>query len=504
MSSTISGPSSGRTGRERVPHPEQPAMPDSIVGILAALSAVILGAFMSILDATIVNVALPTFGRVFESTLQSLQWIITGYMLASAAVIPVSGWLSDRYGSKRVYLTALVLFTAGSALCAAATTAPMLTFFRVLQGLGGGMLMPVGMSILYRLSPPDKRGQVMGIFGIPMLLGPALGPVISGWLLEAASWPWIFLINVPVGIAAVVVGLRSLPNLKGEHTDAPLDTLGVVLGPLAFSALVFGISQSTDAGWAGVSTLAGIGIGAVALAAFIARELTTEHPLIELRVFKSNDFRLAIWTQWLMIAGMFGTFFLIPVFLQQVRGYSPLQTGLISLPNALVAALTMPLAGRLFDRVGARPPVTLGLLIVLASFWMLSHVSSSTTVMDLLIPLGVMGGGMGLAMMPLGTHVMNSAPRNLVSRVTSLLGACQNVVASLAVASFATLLQSRYAANAAGGEMTVEAQAMSFGDVYGYAMLVVVAAALMTLSLRRQSSPAGGSQPANEMVSSAL
>jgi EmrB/QacA subfamily drug resistance transporter len=479
-------------------------VPTSIAGILAALSAVILGAFMSILDATIVNVALPTFGRVFETSLQSLQWIITGYMLASAAVIPVSGWLSDRYGSKIVYLTALVLFTAGSALCAMASTANMLTIFRVMQGLGGGMLMPVGMAILYRLSPPERRGQVMGIFGIPMLLGPALGPVISGWLLEYASWPWIFLINVPVGIAAVIVGLRSLPKLAAENTDAPLDTIGVVLGPIAFASLTYGITESTGAGWTGTPTLVGITIGLVALAAFIVRELSTDHPLIELRVFKSNDFRLAIATQWLMIAGLFGTFFLIPVFLQQVRGYSPFETGLMTLPNALVAAIMMPIAGRLFDRVGARPPVTVGLLIVLVSFWMLSHLSASTSVIDLLIPLGVMGGGMGLAMMPLGTHVMNSAPRNLVSRVTSLLGACQNVVASLAVASFATLLQSRYAANAAGGELTVEAQAVSFGDVYGYAMFVVVAAVLMTLMLRRSSSPSGVSQPAAEMVSSPL
>lgn len=493
MSSTIQ--------RESAPHP---VVPTSIAGILAGLSAVILGAFMSILDATIVNVALPTFGRVFETSLQSLQWIITGYMLASAAVIPISGWLSDRYGSKTVYMTALVLFTLGSALCAMATTAPMLIVYRVLQGLGGGMLMPVGMAIIYRLSPPDKRGAVMGIFGIPMLLGPALGPVISGWLLEYASWPWIFLINLPVGIVAVIVGIRSLPNLAAEHTEAKLDTLGVVLGPLAFASLTYGISESTEYGWTGTNTVVGIAIGVVALAAFIVRELSIPHPLIELRVFKSNDFRLAVATQWLMTAGLFGTFFLIPVFLQQVRGYSPFETGLITLPNALVAALTMPLAGRLFDKLGARPPVTVGLLIVLAAFWMLSHLSATTTVMDLLIPLGIMGGGMGLAMMPLGTHVMNSAPRNLVSRVTSLIGACQNVVASLAIASFATLLQSRYAANANGGELTLDVQATSFGDVYGYAMLVVVAAALMTLSLRRSSSPAGARQPSGEMVSSAL
>src|SRR5262249_28299978 len=158
----------------------------------------------------------------------------------------------------------------------------------------------------------------------------------------------------------------------------------------------------------------------------------------------------------LMIAGLFGTFFLIPVFLQSVRGYTPFQTGLTTLPNALVAAMTMPIAGRLFDRIGARPPVSVGLLIVLGSFWMLSHLSASTTIMDLLVPLAIMGGGMGLAMMPLGTHVMNSAPRHLISRVTSLLGACQNVVASLAVASFATILQSRYVINSEGGPLTLE------------------------------------------------
>jgi EmrB/QacA subfamily drug resistance transporter len=357
---------------------------------------------------------------------------------------------------------------------------------------------------MFRLAPPEKRGAVMGLFGIPMLLGPALGPVISGWLLDVASWPWIFLINVPVGLVAVVVGIKSLPSLAAEHHELQLDTLGVVLGPLAFASLVYGISQSTEAGWTGTSTLAGITVGLVALAAFVARELTTPHPLIELRVFNSRDFTLAIVTQWLMIAGLFGTFFLIPVFLQQVRGYSPFQTGLISLPNALVAACTMPLAGRLFDKLGARVPVTAGLLIVMVAFWMLSGLSGSTTVWDMLVPLGVMGAGMGLAMMPLGTHVMNSAPRNLVGRVTSLLGACQNVVASLAIASFATLLQTRFAANAAGGPLTVEAQALSFGDVYRYALIVVALAALMTLSLRRQRSPAGASEPAREMVSSAL
>jgi len=476
----------------------------SISAILAGLSAVILGSFMSILDATIVNVALPTFGRVFETNIQSLQWIITGYMLASAAVIPLSGWLSDRFGAKRVYLVALVLFTIGSVLCAIATSALTLTVYRVIQGLGGGMLMPVGMAILFRVAPPEKRGAVMGLFGIPMLLGPALGPVISGWLLEYASWPWIFLINLPIGLAALVIGLRSLPNLGAENLGSRLDTLGMVLGPVAFASLTYGISESTEYGWTGLPTLLGISVGLVALVLFIARELTTEQPLLELRVFRSRDFSLAIATNWLMVAGLFGTFFLIPVFLQQVRGYSPFETGLITLPNALVAAITMPLAGRIYDKVGARPPAFVGLLIVISAFWMLTGLSAQTTALELMVPLAIMGGGMGMAMMPLGTHVLTSAPRNLVSRVTSLTGACQNVVASLAIATFATLLQARTLANASGGTVTLEAQGAAFGSVHASAMIVVVLAALMTLTLRRASSPHGAAHPTPEVASSAI
>src|SRR5579859_356790 len=167
--------------------------PFSMRAILAPLVAIIIGTFMAILDNTVVNVALPTLVRVFKTDLQVIQWVVTGYMLAQAAVIPLAGWLSDRFGAKRLYVISIVLFTLGSALCAVAQTGPMLVAFRVLQGLGGGMLMPIGMSFTYRLAPPDKRGAVMGLFGIPILLAPALGPIISGWLVQYADWRWIFL-----------------------------------------------------------------------------------------------------------------------------------------------------------------------------------------------------------------------------------------------------------------------------------------------------------------------
>src|ERR687884_1080225 len=212
--------------------------------LLIPLVAIIMGTFMVILDNTVVNVALPTLGRVLNSDLSLLQWVIAGYMLAQAAVIPLSGWLSDRFGARRVYLVSLVLFTAGSALCGLAINAEMLVATRVLQGLGGGMLMPIGMAVLYRLTPPERRGAILGLFGLPIMVAPALGPLLSGYLLEYADWRLIFLINLPVGVLALLIGMRVLPKIPAGRIAGALDSLGFVLGPLAFSTLSFGVSQS--------------------------------------------------------------------------------------------------------------------------------------------------------------------------------------------------------------------------------------------------------------------
>jgi EmrB/QacA subfamily drug resistance transporter len=466
--------------------------------ILAPLVAIIFGTFMVILDNTVVNVALPTLGRVFTADLSLLQWVITAYMLAQAAVIPLSGWLSDRFGAKRLYLTSLVLFTIGSALCGLAASAEMLVAMRIVQGLGGGMMMPVGMSVLYRLTPPERRGAIMGMFGVPVLVAPALGPVLSGYFLEYADWRLIFLINVPVGALALVTGLRSLPSLGAPRPAGSLDAIGAVLGPLAFAALSFGISESTHAGWTGATTLGGISLGLLALALFIWRQLSAEHPLLELRVFRSRDFTLAILTQWVGFGAMFGTFFLVPLFLQQVMAYGSFHTGLFTLPQAIASGLVMPLGGRLFDKIGARPPVLVGLALVTASMWLMAGLSGTTTGEDLRLPLVLMGAGMGSMMMSLNTHLLNSAPRELISRVTSLTGALQNVVGSLAIATFSTVLQSRLpvhlAAAAASGQTGPAAQAnaaaQAFGDVYRVAMVAALLAWGLAWTLRRQPAPA--------------
>jgi EmrB/QacA subfamily drug resistance transporter len=465
--------------------------PASLRSIVAPLTAIVLGTFMAILDVTVVNVALPTLQTVFGANLALMQWVITGYALAQAAVIPLAGWLSDRFGAKRLYVTSIVLFSCGSVLCAVAPSGEALVACRVLQGLGGGMLMPVGMSFVFRLAPPERRGAVMSAFGIPIMIAPALGPLLSGWLVEFADWRWIFFINVPVGVAAVVLAARLLPRLAAQRAAGALDLPGAALGPLAFAALTFGIAESAGAGWTGSSTLAGLGIGAVALGAFVLREVTTREPLLELRVFRSGEFRRAIGTQWLAFGTFFSILLLVPLYLQQVRGFGSFETGLTMLPQPLVTALVMPLGGRLFDRWGVRATTAPGLALTVVGLWILTQVLEAGTVMSVIGPLALVGAGMGLAMMSLGTHLLNSAPRDLVSRVTSLTSALQNVVASLAVAGVATVLQSRTAAYLAAGHGP-EALPWAFGDTFRAVAVVATLACLLALTLGRGPRARGG------------
>src|ERR1700716_3648202 len=469
--------------------------------LLLPLVAIIIGTFMVILDTTVVNVALPTLGRVFATDISLLQWVIGAYMLAQAAVIPLSGWISDRFGAKRVYLISLVLFTLGSALCGLAQSGEMLIGMRVLQGLGGGMLMPIGMAVLFRLTPPERRGAIFGLFGLPLMVAPALGPLLSGYLIEFADWRLIFFINVPVGAVALFLGLRALPDIVAERAAGALDSVGVILGPLAFVALSFGISQSTQVGWTAPSTLASIGVGLVALLLFIWRELATTDPVLELRVFRSRNFTLAILTQWAGFGAMFGSFFLIPLFLQQVRGYGSFETGLFTFPQAVASAIFMQISGRAFDRFGVRPPVVLGLSMIVAAMYLMSRLSGSPTGEDLRVPLILMGAGMGSMMMALNTHLLSAAPRELIGRVTSLTSALPNVVASLGVASFATILQARLpvhvaeATVAAGGQPSAakftDAAGFAFGDVYRTALVVASVAWVLVWTLRRVQ-PASG------------
>lgn len=463
--------------------------PMSIRNIIAPLIAIIVGMFMVILDGTAMNVAMPGLMADFQSSMSLVQWTITGYALAQAAVIPLAGWMSDRFGAKQIYLISIIMFTIGSALCALASTAEQLIAFRVLQGLGGGMVAPIAMAFIFRISPPGKQGAVMGMIGIPMLLAPALGPVVAGWLVDYVSWHWIFIINLPIGVAAVIVGLRTLPNIERKRVPA-LDFLGIIFAPLAFAMLAYGVSSAgggeggAGSGWTSPAALTGMIVGGTALIIFIIVELSRKEPLLELRVFKSSDFTRGIILQWIVQIALFGTLFLVPVFLQIAKNYSAFDTGLIMLPQALAAGIFMPVGGKMFDRFGARPVVIAGLAIVTVAGLMLSQISADTTLLTLMIPLAMLGAGMGLSMMPLNTHIMQSAPRELVSRVTSLTAAAQQVMTSFAIAGLSTILASKmehYGTTNPGPNVVYS----SYGDTFFILASISIVGALVSLLLRR-------------------
>ncbi|WP_254778154.1 DHA2 family efflux MFS transporter permease subunit [Paenibacillus sp. cl141a] len=443
--------------------------------------AVVVGMIMVILDSTVLNVALPKFLQEFHSTLSVVQWTFTGYTLALSAVIPLAGWMIDRFGARRVFLATIVLFTAGSVLCAMAQTIEQLIIFRIVQGLGGGMVTPIGMAVIYRLAPPNKIGAVMGVLGIPILIAPAIGPVLSGWLIDYVSWQWIFLINLPIGVLAVVLGMKFLPVFPPGHAPK-LDRVGMFLAPVAFSMLAFGLNEGgTD--WTSSRTIIGLAIGIVALIGFIVVELRHKQPLLELRVFRSPDFTKGILLLWLVQIAMFGVLVLFPVYLQTVRGYSPMDTGLIMLAQAVGSIVFTPIGGRLFDKIGARPLALVGLTAVSSALFWLSQVSLDTELLILLIPLFMIGCGMGLIMMALNTHVLNSAPRRLISRVTSLTTAAQHVVTSFAVAGLTGFLAFR--TNGGMANVPPENVASAYGDAFLITAILALIGLVLSFTLRK-------------------
>src|SRR3954447_18307256 len=345
--------------------------------VLKIAGVVVLGAIMSILDITVVSVALPTFQVEFDATYAQVGWTMTGYTLALATVIPLSGWAADRFGTKRLYMLALLLFTLGSALCATADSIEQLVAFRVLQGLGGGMLMPIGMTIMTRAAGPERVGRVMAVLGIPMLLGPIFGPILGGWLIEAASWHWIFLINIPIGAAALVYAWRVLPR---DHV-APSETfdwLGMLLLSPGLALFLFGVSSIPGEGTVlAARVLVSAAIGLVLIVAFVFRELSAkrDHPLIDLHLFANFRLTIAVVAMALFAIAFFGASLLFPQYFLLVRGETTLGAGLLLAPQGLGAMLTMPVAGVLTDRIGPGKIVLGGIVLIVIGMGMFTQVA---------------------------------------------------------------------------------------------------------------------------------
>ncbi len=445
-----------------------PQYPDKIdAAVLKVAGVVVLGAIMSILDITVVNVALRTFQTEFGTDgvplpYSTVAWTVTAYTLALATVIPLTGWAADRFGTKRLYMTAVLLFTAGSVLCATATSIEMLIAFRVLQGLGGGMLMPLGMTIMTRAAGPARMGRLMAVLGIPMLLGPIFGPILGGWLIDNYSWHWIFLINVPIGIGALVYAFVVLPSDRPEPSET-LDWIGVLLMSPGLALFLYGISSiPAEGGIRHAKVLVPGIVGAALIVAFVIYSFHPKHPLLDLRLFRNRNLTISIVTMFLFAASFFGGLLLMPQFLQQVQGETPLQAGWLMAAQGLGAMLTMPIAGALVDRFPVGRIVPVGIALIAAGMFTLTQIEADSSHWGFIIPtLFVMGLGMGATMMPLMTSALKTLKHHEVARGTTLLNISQQVASSVGVATFSVILTNAFNDTpiiAQGGQFLTEVQ----------------------------------------------
>jgi EmrB/QacA subfamily drug resistance transporter len=462
--------------------------------------AFVVGIFMDLLDTTIINVALPELQREFDADVATIEWVVTGYLLSLAVFIPVAGYLADRFGSKRIYILALLLFTLASALCGLAWSAESLIGFRILQGIGGGMLVPVGSAMLFREFPPDERASASAIFAIPIALAPTLGPILGGALVEYADWRWIFWINIPVGIAGLVYCWWALRERR-EERPGRFDAPGFVLSAAGFGALLYGLSVAAEQteGLDSPRALAFMGLGALLLAALVVVELRTDEPMLDLRLFRDRGYALANAIGFVVFAGIVGGLFLFPLFLQnpQLKGLSPLESGLTTFPQAVGVALAMPVAGRLFNRIGGKPMVVAGTVLFLVSSLVFTRIDVDMSDWTIRGALVLQGVGMGLVFVSIQTVGFYGIAGPSMGRASSLFNVVRQVAGSFGVALLATELSTRVTANLTDGEAPQRALVHGFQDAF-LATSVIAAAGVAIALLMRVPKPSAA--PEREAV----
>ncbi len=455
---------------------------------------VILGMIMTILDTTIVNVALHTLGRDLHSPISQVQWVVTGYLLALAAVIPVTGWAARRFGAKRVYLVSLVLFTLGSAACGLAGSLTSLVVFRILQGVGGGMTMPVAQLIMAQVAGPRRMGRVMGVVSMPAMLAPIFGPVIGGAILQGLHWSWIFFVNVPIGAAAFALGWRMLP-----HTDSgeagKLDVIGLLLLPVVGAAFGFGRSELGAGATPGSAVVLGPCLAGIVLGGtFTLHALRIPRPLLDVRLYANRVFAGASLTTFGLGGALFGAMILVPLYYQQVRGQSVIDTGLLNGPQGIGALVAMPIAGRVTERLGGGRVTICGVSVLVLSTIPLAFVGAHTSMVLISLVLVVRGLSIGFSFMPAMTAAYAAMRPDQLSDAAPQLNVVMRLGGTVGTAVLAVVLQR---AGASGHAHDPAKLAGAYDAAYWWALGIAVMALIpsfMLLHAERPRASAASSQ----------
>jgi MFS transporter, DHA2 family, multidrug resistance protein len=405
-----------------------------------------LGTFMAVLDATIVNVGLPKIMASFGVGLDKIEWVVTAYMLAMAVSLPTSGWLADKFGYKKLYFIGLFLFTLGSMLCGRSSDENMLIISRVIQGFGAGTIQPLGMAIISREFPPSQRGVALGFWGIAAAASVSFGPLIGGFLIDKFSWPLIFDVNIPIGMLAMVFTIiiqSEYKNSKARKFDLVGFISVTIFLPLTLYTLSQGNAATNSAGWHAPYILAYSAIALIALAVFITAELTVKEPLLDLRLLMNHNFGIANIILVIFSLGMFGSTFLLPMYLQNALGYTALQAGSVFLPVGIIQGVIAPISGKISDKFNPKLPLFIGVILFAFSFYLNAHLSWLTEQSFIMLTLYLRGLAMGLMFTALTTVSLLEIPREKMAQASAITNSIRQLGGSLGVAILATMLTSR-------------------------------------------------------------
>ncbi|BDG47093.1 DHA2 family efflux MFS transporter permease subunit [Parageobacillus sp. KH3-4] len=406
------------------------------------VATIMLGAFVAILNQTLINVALPHMMNDFNVETSTIQWLVTGYMLINGVLIPISPFLIAKFPTKKLFLSGMSFFAIGAFICSVAPSFAIMLTGRLIQAIGAGIIMQLMMVIMLNIFPPEKRGVAMGTVGIAMMFAPAVGPTLSGWIVEHYSWRLLFYVVLPIAIIDIVLAFLWLKDTS-RTGNPPLDLRGAIYSTIGFGGVLYGFSEAGSNGWGQTNVIVSIIIGVVFLVLFTWRSLTVENPILNFRVFKYNVFTLSTIIGCVINMALFAAMVLLPVYLQNLRGFTPLDAGLLLLPGAIVMAIMSPISGWIFDRIGARMLAIVGLVITVVTTWEFSKLTIDTPYSHILMLYIFRMFGMSMLGMPIMTEGLNALPRHLYSHGTAMANTLRQVAASLGTAFLVTVMSNR-------------------------------------------------------------
>ncbi len=403
------------------------------------LAALLFGMFIAILNQTLLNVALPKINTEFNISASTGQWLMTGFMLVNGILIPITAYLFNKYSYRKLFLVALVLFTIGSLICAISMNFPIMMVGRVLQAIGAGVLMPLGSIVIITIYPPEKRGAAMGTMGIAMILAPAIGPTLSGYIVQNYHWNVMFYGMFIIGIIAILVGFVWF-KLYQYTTNPKADIPGIIFSTIGFGALLYGFSEAGNKGWGSVEIETMFAIGIIFIILFVIRELRMKAPMLNLEVLKFPTFTLTTINNMVVMLSLYGGMILLPIYLQNLRGFSALDSGLLLLPGSLIMGLLGPFAGKLLDTIGLKPLAIFGIAVMTYATWELTKLNMDTPYMTIMGIYVLRSFGMAFIMMPMVTAAINALPGRLASHGNAFLNTMRQLAGSIGTAILVTVM----------------------------------------------------------------